>query len=72
MNARDEGSPSRSVASPAQVTVDVVRNTAPRFVNTQNYQVIIDENLAAGGFVYRVTTTDGDRVVRIVYKNLNL
>ncbi|XP_076458559.1 protocadherin Fat 1-like [Babylonia areolata] len=58
--ARDTGVPQLTSASPASVTVNVVRNLNPPVFTQQNYATTIDNSLASGSEVLVVTAIDAD------------
>ncbi|RUS82555.1 hypothetical protein EGW08_009685 [Elysia chlorotica] len=61
VQATDSGPIPKTSAVNARVTVNVIRNTAPFFSNTNAYSTTISENHGEGSSVYAVTFGDNDR-----------
>ncbi|KAK3745550.1 hypothetical protein RRG08_040225, partial [Elysia crispata] len=61
VQASDLGPVPRTSSSNARVTVNVIRNTAPFFLNTNNYTTSISEAHPEGTSIYAVSFNDNDR-----------
>ncbi|GFS23625.1 protocadherin Fat 4, partial [Elysia marginata] len=61
VQATDMGPVPKTSVVNARVSVDVIRNTAPFFLNTASYLVSIPETQPEGSSVYAVTFSDNDR-----------
>ena len=61
VGATDMGTPINNTAQTlAQVRVVVIRNTAPRFLNKENYDVSIPMTRRPGDVIFRTNFTDAD------------
>lgn len=71
IQACDTGSPVRCANTSIIITVDRT-GTPPEFQQTP-YTEIIEENHAVGAFIFQVTASDNDQLVRLImfYTSLN-
>ena len=73
VGATDLGTPDPNTAATlARVQVTVIRNTAPRFLNKENYNTAIPMTRLAGDIVFRTNFTDADTVVGLTLTRLSV